>query len=89
MNKPKLTNFEKEKLFMSVKDSQTSIKLLVDCLESKGSIDTYVYNQLFNVFAKPLEKTIDIGNISLFEQTIKEYWYNISAFFKSSYFGKE
>lgn len=32
MKKPKLTNFEKEKYFMSVKDSQTSIKLIVDCL---------------------------------------------------------
>lgn len=40
---------------MSVKDSQISVKLIVDCLEGKASIDEYVYNQLFNVFAKPLE----------------------------------
>ena len=39
MGKPKLTNFEKEKYFMSVKDSQISIKLIVDCLEDKASID--------------------------------------------------
>lgn len=89
MKKPKLTNFEKEKYFMSVKDSQTSIKLIIDCLEGKATIDSYVYNQLFNVFAKPLEQAIKVGSRNLFDQTIKDYWYNISGFFKSSYFGKD
>jgi len=39
---------------MSIKDRQISIKLIVECLEGKASIDQYAYNQLFNVFAKPL-----------------------------------
>lgn len=74
---------------MSVKDSQTSVKLIIDCLEGKATIDSYVYNQLFNVFAKPLEQAIKVGDLNLFIQTVKDYWYNISGFFKSSYFGKE
>ena len=56
MKKPKLTNFEKEKYCQSIKDSQISIKLIVDCLEGRGSIDQYAYNQLFNVFGKPLQR---------------------------------
>lgn len=54
MGKSRLTSFEKEKFFMALKDNQISIKLIVDCLEGRASIDEYAYNQLFNVFAKPL-----------------------------------
>jgi hypothetical protein len=36
---------------MRIKDTQTSVKLLIDCLEDKTSVDRYTYNQVFNVFA--------------------------------------
>ena len=67
---------------------QTSVKLIVDCLEGKASIDQYAYNQVFNVFAKPIERAAQIGDQAILAQTIKDYWYNISAFFNRSFYGQ-
>ena len=50
-----LTNFERENYGTLIKDTQISVKLLVNCLEGKDSIDKYAYNQLLNVFVKNIE----------------------------------
>jgi hypothetical protein len=55
-NMEALTNFEREKYTTLIKDTQISVKLLVNCLEGKDSIDKYSYNQLLNVFAKNIEE---------------------------------
>jgi hypothetical protein len=55
-------------------------------LEGRATIDQYVYNQLFNVFAKPLEAAAKIGDKGIFSQSIKDYWHNINGFFKKTMF---
>lgn len=38
-----------------MKDTQISLKLIIDCLEGKTTIDKYMYNQQFNIFCNKLE----------------------------------
>ena len=42
-----------------MKDTQISLRLIVNCLEGKTTIDEYVYNQQFNIFANVLEQHWD------------------------------
>jgi hypothetical protein len=63
-----------------MKDTQISLKLIVDCLEGRCTIDEYTYNRQFNIFIDELEKYWST-DISLFENTIRDYWHNINSFF--------
>ena len=64
------------------KDTQISLKLIIDCLEGKTTIEQYTYNQTFNIFANQLE--VHWGrDETMFLQTVKEYWYNISSFLRN------
>ena len=38
-----------------MKDVQTSLKLIISCLEGKSSLESYEYNRQFNIFADPFE----------------------------------
>lgn len=64
-----------------MKDTQISLKLIIDCLEGKTTLDEYTYNQQFNIFANEIEKFWDVDQQAT-ELAIKEYWYNITAFFR-------
>ena len=64
------------------KDTQISLKLIIDCLEGKTTVDKYIYNQQFNIFAKHLEEHWD-NDIKKFQHTLKQYWHNITTFFRS------
>jgi len=49
------TKFFKDHLPIRYKDTQLSLKLIVDCLEGRTTIEHYIYNQTFNIFANQLE----------------------------------
>jgi hypothetical protein len=40
---------------MCIKDIQTSLKLIIDCIEGKRTLDSYSYNHKFFLFADPLQ----------------------------------
>ena len=65
---------------MCIKDIQTSLRLIIDCLEGKNTLDSYIYNQKFYIFADPLQAAMatDYESVSI---VVKEYQYNIKAFF--------
>lgn len=64
-----------------MKDTQISLKLIIDCLEGKSTIEEYAYNQQFNIFANEIEKFWEVDH-EMAQKAIREYWYNISSFFK-------
>jgi hypothetical protein len=74
------SEFFKKNIPICFKDTQLSLKLIVDCLEGRATIEQYSYNQLFNVFARHLEKCWDNQQELLL--TIKDYWYNITSFLR-------
>lgn len=65
---------------MCIKDIQTSLKLIIDCLEGKTTLDCFAYNQKFTLFAQPLQAAMaaDYESVSI---VVKEYQYNIRSFF--------
>lgn len=65
---------------MCIKDIQTSLKLIIDCLEGKRTLDSYIYNQKFFLFADPLQAAIAADHQSA-SLVIREYQYNINSFF--------
>ena len=52
---------------MCIKDIQTSLRLIIDCLEGKQTLDSYTYNQKFFIFADPLEAAMaaDYESVSI------------------------
>ncbi len=40
---------------MCIKDIQTSLKLIIGCLKGTNTLDSYIYNQKFYIFADPLQ----------------------------------
>lgn len=65
---------------MCIKDIQTSLKLIIDCIEGKRTLDSYTYNQKFSLFADPLQAamSVDYASVAI---VIREYQYNIHSFF--------
>lgn len=65
--KPEFTNFQKESYSMCIKDIQTSLRLIIDCLEGRQTLDSYTYNQKFFIFADPLEAAMaaDYESVSI------------------------
>ena len=59
-----------------MKDIQTSLKLIIDCLEGKDSLASYEYNRRFLLFAEPFEVALSVeyNQVAL---VIKEYQHNI------------
>lgn len=47
----RFSNFFKENMAVCMKDTQISLKLIIDCLEGKTTLEEYSYNQQFNIFA--------------------------------------
>lgn len=52
---------------MCIKDIQTSLRLIIDCLEGRQTLDSYTYNQKFFIFADPLEAAMaaDYESVSI------------------------
>jgi hypothetical protein len=65
-----------------MRDAQISLRLIVDCLEGRTTVEEYAYNQQFGLFANELERHWD-HDLENTEHSIKEYWYNITAFFRA------
>lgn len=76
------SEFYKKNMAVCMRDTQISLRLIVDCLEGKTTIEEYTYNQQFSLFVNELEKHWDTDR-EMTEHIIKDYWYNISAFFRA------
>ena len=65
---------------MCIKDIQTSLKLIRDCIEGRQSLDSYTYNQKFYIFADPLQAAmaVDYESVSI---VVREFQHNIRSFF--------
>lgn len=52
---------------MCIKDIQTSLKLIIQCLEGQQTLDSYSYNQKFFLFADPLQAAmaVDYHSVSI------------------------
>jgi hypothetical protein len=52
---------------MCIKDIQISLKLIIDCLEGRKTLDSYSYNHKFYLFASPLEAAmaVDYDSVAL------------------------
>ena len=81
MRQEPMSEFYKEHLPICWTDTQISLKLLVNCLDGETTIDHYVFNQQFNIFAEALEKHWD-KDLKMTTNLIKDYWHNISSFFR-------
>jgi hypothetical protein len=78
--KPELTTFQQEAYTMCIKDIQTSLKLIIDCIEGTNTIDGYSYNYKFSLFAEPLQAAIAADYFSV-AFVVREYKHNIRSFF--------
>ena len=78
LGKEPFSQFFKKNMSVCMRDTQISIKLIIDCLEG-STIEEYTYNQQFSLFASELEKHWEHDR----EMTIRDYRYNISAFFRA------
>ncbi len=46
-----LTDFDKKGIAACMQDTKISLRLIIDCLEGRTTIEEYVYNQHFSIFA--------------------------------------
>jgi hypothetical protein len=78
--KPELTAFQKEAYTMCIKDIQTSLKLIISCIEGTNTLDAYAYNNKFYLFADPLYAAMAVDYTAV-AVVVKEYKHNMRAFF--------
>lgn len=79
--KPALTNFQKETYSMCMKDVQTSLKLIIGCLEGRDNIEAYSYNRAFHIFGDHLEAAMCVGHQEV-ALVIRDYQHDIKRFFQ-------
>lgn len=66
---------------MCMKDVQTSLRLIVGCLEGRDNIESYCYNRAFNLFSEPLQAAMCVGHVET-SQVVRDYQHDIRRFFQ-------
>lgn len=51
-----ISDFDKRGMAACMRDTKISLRLIIDCLEGRTTIEEYVYNRDFSVFAGKMAK---------------------------------